>query len=58
VSLKAVDRARAAQKPAMPIMLTADSAPPATITSASPMVIRRAASPIAWTPVAQAVTTL
>jgi hypothetical protein len=32
-----------------------DSAPPATITSASPNMIIRAASPIAWTPVVQAV---
>ena len=33
------------------------SAPPATITSASPHWIRRIESPIAWAPVAQAVTT-
>ncbi len=40
----------------MPSRLTAPSAPPATITSASPSAISRAASPMAWTPVAQAVT--
>jgi hypothetical protein len=56
VSLKAVDSAREAQKPAMPISLTAASAPPATMTSVSPRAISRAASPSAWTPVAQAVT--
>ena len=56
-SLKPVDSAREAQKPAMPSGLTAASAPPATITSASPSTISRAASPIACTPVAQAVTT-
>src|SRR4051794_21750227 len=56
LSLKWVDRAREAQNPAMPISHTAASAPPATITSASPHMIRRDASPIAWTPVAQAVT--
>ena len=37
--------------------LTADSAPPATMTLASPSAIRRAASPMAWAPVEQAVTT-
>ena len=57
LSLKAVESARAAQKPAMPISHTAASAPPATMTSASPSAIRRAASPTACTPVAQAVTT-
>jgi hypothetical protein len=51
-----VDSAREAQKPAMPSGLTAASAPPATMTSVSPNAIRRAASPSAWTPVAQAVT--
>ena len=56
-SLNAVDSAREAQKPAMPSSQTAASAPPATITSASPHMISRAASPIACTPVAQAVTT-
>jgi hypothetical protein len=44
-------------KPAMPIRQIAASAPPATITSASPYLISRAASPMAWAPVAQAVTT-
>ena len=57
LSLKLVESARAAQKPAMPISPTAASAPPATITSASPSAIKRAASPSACTPVAQAVTT-
>ena len=56
-SLKPVDSAREAQNPAMPSSHTAASAPPATITSASPHMISRAASPIACTPVAQAVTT-
>ena len=46
-----------AQKPPMPSSLMADSVPPATITSASPSAIRRAASPIACAPVEQAVTT-
>jgi hypothetical protein len=40
----------------MPSSQTAASAPPASITSASPHMISRAASPIACTPVAQAVT--
>ena len=57
MSLKPVDSAREAQKPAMPSSQTVASAPPATITSASPSTISRAASPIACTPVAQAVTT-
>src|ERR1700722_9404277 len=58
VSLNPVESARDAQNPAIPIVLHAASAPPATITSASPNVISRAASPIACTPVAHAVTTL
>ena len=41
----------------MPIGTMELSAPPATITSASPRAISRAASPMAWAPVAQAVTT-
>ena len=41
----------------MPRRLIVASVPPATITSASPSWISRAASPIAWLPVAQAVTT-
>jgi hypothetical protein len=44
-------------KPAMPTGTMELSAPPATITSASPYLIIRAASPMAWAPVAQAVTT-
>ena len=56
-SLKPVDSAREAQNPAMPSSQTVASAPPATITSASPHMISRAASPMAWTPLAQAVTT-
>ena len=44
-------------KPAMPTGQIAASAPPATITSASPYLIIRAASPMAWAPVEQAVTT-
>ena len=41
----------------MPISQTVASAPPATITSASPHMISREASPMACTPEAQAVTT-
>ena len=41
----------------MPMRQTGDSAPPATMTSASPSAIRRLASPIACAPVEQAVTT-
>jgi len=52
-----VDSALQALKPAMPISLIGLSAPPATITSASPSMISRAASPIACAPVEQAVTT-
>jgi hypothetical protein len=55
--LKPVDSARQAAKPAMPMRQTAASAPPATITSASPSMISRAASPMACAPVEQAVTT-
>ena len=44
-------------KPAMPSLQIAASAPPEIITSASPYMISREASPIAWAPVAQAVTT-
>ena len=57
VSLKPVERARAAAKPATPMRQTAASAPPATITSASSQAISRAASPMAIAPVEQAVTT-
>ena len=57
VSLKPVESARAAAKPAMPIRPSAASQPPATITSASSSAISRAASPMAWAPVEQAVTT-
>ena len=57
VSLKPVDSARAAAKPAMPSRQIAASVPPATMTSASSHMIRRAASPIACAPVEQAVTT-
>src|SRR6516164_8275912 len=57
VSLKSVDKALQALKPAMPIRQIAALAPPATMTSASSHWIRRAASPRACAPVAQAVTT-
>jgi len=57
VSLKLVDSARAEAKPAMPMRQTAASAPPATMTSASPWPIKREASPIACAPVEHAVTT-
>ena len=56
-SLYPVDSARAAAKPATPIRQTAASAPPATTTSASSSMIIRAASPMAWAPEEQAVTT-
>src|SRR5438477_5088003 len=56
-SLKSVESARAAAKPARPIRQTAASAPPATITSASSQMIMRAASPIACAPLEHAVTT-
>jgi len=52
-----VDIAFIEQKPAMVSGTTMASAPPAIITSASPRWIRRKASPSAWLPVAQAVTT-
>src|SRR5688572_14474388 len=57
VSLNAVASALQALNPAMPIRQIAASAPPATITSASPSLISRVASPMACAPVAQAVTT-
>ena len=57
VSLNWVESARAAAKPAIPMRHTAASAPPATMTSASSNWISRAASPMAWAPVEQAVTT-
>ena len=57
MSLKSVDSALQALKPAMPMRQIAASAPPATMTSASSSWISRAASPIACAPVAQAVTT-
>jgi hypothetical protein len=50
------DSARAAQNPARPIGVLQYSAPPATITSASPCWIILAASPMLWVPVVQAVT--
>jgi len=56
-SLKPVESARAAAKPAMPMRHTAASVPPATITSASSHMMMRAASPMACAPVEQAVTT-
>src|SRR5215470_1110856 len=52
-----VDIAFIEQKPAMVSGTTIASAPPAIITSASPRWISRKASPRAWLPVAQAVTT-
>src|SRR5438874_13338834 len=50
------DSARAEAKPPRPSGDTVDSAPPATITSASPYSIRRAAAPMQCRPVVQAVT--
>src|SRR5919201_2172051 len=52
-----VDIAFIEQKPAIVSGTTMSSAPPAIITSASPRWIRRNASPMAWLPVAHAVTT-
>ncbi len=51
-----VDKALAAQKPAMDIGVTAASAPPAIITSASPRRINPRASPMELVPEAHAVT--
>jgi hypothetical protein len=56
-ALKAVDIARICEKPASVSRQIAASEPPATITSASPRAMSRPASPSAWEPVAQAVTT-
>ena len=50
-----VDNACIAEKPPIPSWLEAFSQPPATITSASPYAINRAAKPIAWVAVVQAV---
>ena len=55
--MKFVLKALAAANPAIPIRQQAASAPPAIITSASPYLIILEASPIAWAPVEQAVTT-
>ncbi|CFP59779.1 Uncharacterised protein [Bordetella pertussis] len=52
-----VDSARIAAKPPMPSGETVDSAPPASMTSASPYSIRRAASPMQCRPVVHADTT-
>src|SRR5258708_18873731 len=46
--------ARIAQKPPMPTDTTAASAPPANITDASPILMARQASPMAWFAVEQA----
>ncbi len=51
-----VDSAFMFWKPAMDSGVTAASAPPAIITSASPLWIKRNASPIAWADEAQAET--
>ena len=56
-SLKPVESARQAAKPASDRRFTGDSAPPATMMSASPSAISREASPMACAPVEQAVTT-
>jgi hypothetical protein len=52
-----VDSARIAAKPPTPSGETVASVPPATITSASPYSILRAASPMQCSPVVHAVTT-
>lgn len=54
-SLKSVARLRARANPAMANGWMQDSAPPATMTSASPQAINRAASPIECAPVVHAV---
>ena len=51
-----MDSALAAQKPPTPSGLMVASEPPATIASASPYSISRAASPMLWLAVEQAVT--
>ena len=56
-SLKFVESALQAANPAIPSSQIAASAPPATITSASPCWISRDPSPIACAPVEHAVTT-
>ena len=55
--VEAVESARAAQNPAIASRQIGNSVPPATITSASPSMISREASPIACAPVEHAVTT-
>mmetsp|Transcript_38492 Transcript_38492/g.67930 ORF Transcript_38492/g.67930 Transcript_38492/m.67930 type:complete len:254 (-) Transcript_38492:211-972(-) len=55
-SLRSVARAFIWLKPAIDSGSTADSAPPVIITSASPCLMNRKASPMQWAPVAQAVT--
>ena len=55
---RSVVYAVSAVNPATPMGVMLLSAPPATITSASPCWIDRMASPMEWVPVAQAVTTL
>ena len=49
------DRAFITMKPPRPSGMTAASAPPATMRSASPLRMTRHASPMEWFPVAQAV---
>jgi hypothetical protein len=55
--MRHVERACACANPATPSGLIVDSAPPASMMSASPSLIIRAASPIECAPVEQAVTT-
>ena len=55
VSLKSVARLRARANPAMANGWMQDSAPPATMTSASPQAINREASPMECAPVVHAV---
>ncbi len=57
VSLKDVERERDRSKPVNARGWIHDSAPPDTITSASPNAIKWDASPIDWAPVVQAVVT-
>ncbi len=51
------DMALAEMNPARAVGVVANSAPPATMTSASPYLMRRAAMPMLWVEVVQALTT-
>ena len=57
LSLNAVVRERERSNPVKANGWMQDSAPPASITSASPNAMKREASPMEWAPVVQAVVT-